>query len=67
MSQEIYEITKTDKISYSVICEKFPDAHIYFETYDEAKHWAEFEQPNHRPFYIVKRTEHFEIVGEVLK
>ena len=54
----------SSKISYSVICEKFPNPHIYFNTYDEAEHWARFNQPNYRPYYIIKRSEHFEIVGE---
>lgn len=61
----IYEITESDKISYAVICDKFPSPHVYFNTYDEAKHWARFNQPNYRPYYIIKRSEHFEIVGEV--
>ena len=60
-----HEITESDKISYSVICDKFPSPHIYFNTYDEAERWAKFDQPNDRPFYIVKRSEHFEIVGEI--
>ena len=54
-----------DKISYAVICDKFPSPHVYFNTYDEAEHWARFNQPNYRPYYITERTEHFEIVGEV--
>ena len=59
------EITESDKISYSVICDKFPSPHIYFNTYGEAEHWAGFNQPNYRPYYIIERSEHFEIVGEV--
>jgi hypothetical protein len=55
----------SSKISYSVICEKFPNPHIYFNTYDEAEHWARFNQPNYRPYYIIEHSEHFEIVGEV--
>ena len=61
----IHEITESDKISYAIICDKFPSPHVYFNTYDEAEHWARFNQPNYRPFYIIKRSEHFEIVGEV--
>lgn len=61
----IHEITESDKISYAVICDKFQSPHIYFNTYKEAERWARFDQPNDRPFYIVKRSEHFEIVGEV--
>ena len=61
-----HEITESDKkISYAVICDKFTSPHIYFNTYDEAKRWARFNQPDYRPYYIVKRSEHFEIVGEV--
>ena len=58
-------ITESDKISYAVICDKFPSPHVYFNTYDEAEHWARFNQPNYRPYYIIERSEHFEIVGEV--
>lgn len=61
----IHEITNSDKISYAVICDKFPSPHIYFNTYKEAERWARFDQPNDRPYYIVERSEHFEIVGEV--
>ena len=63
--RETHEITESDRISYAVICDKFPSPQVYFNTYDEAEQWARFDQPNHRPFYIVKRLEHFEIVGEV--
>ena len=58
-------ITESDRISYAVICDKFPSPHVYFNTYDEAEHWARYNQPNYRPYYIVERSEHFEIVGEV--
>ena len=54
----------TDKVSYAVICEKFPTPQTYFTTYELAKRWIEMEQPDNRPFYIVKRTEHFEICEE---
>ena len=37
-----------------------------FHTYEEAEHWARFNQPNYRPYYIIERSEHFEIVGEVI-
>lgn len=59
------ETSSSDKISYSSICDKFPSPHIYFNTYDEAERWAIFNKPNYRPYYIIKRLEHFEIVGEV--
>ena len=64
-TQTVLEITESDKISYAVICDKFPSPHVYFNTYNEAEHWARFNQPNYRPYYIIKRSEHFEIVGEV--
>ena len=64
-TQTVLEITESDKISYAVICDKFPSPHVYFNTYNEAEHWARFNQPNNRPYYIIKRSEHFEIVGEV--
>ena len=60
-----YGITESDKISYAIICDKFPSPHVYFNTYDEAEHWARFNQPDYRPYYIIKCSEHFEIVGEV--
>ena len=65
INKGIYKITESDRITYSVICDKFPNPHIYFDTYNEAKRWAKLDQPNHRPFYIVKRSERFDIVGEV--
>ena len=61
----IHEITEPDKKSYTVICNKFQIPHVYFNTYEEAEHWAKFNQPNYRPYYIIERSEHFEIVGEV--
>ena len=64
MKDTIHGIIESDKISYAVICDKFPSPHIYFNTYDEAEYWARFNQPNYRPYYIIKRTEHFEIVRE---
>lgn len=49
------------KVSYAVICEKYPDPCMYFDSYDLALKWANINQPDNRPFYIVKRTEHFEV------
>lgn len=62
---DVHEIVESDKISYTVICDKCPSPHVYFDTYDEAVRWARFNQPNYRPYYIVECSEHFEIVGEV--
>lgn len=65
INKGVHEITESDRISYSTICDKFPSPHVYFNTYAEAEHWARFNQPNNRPYYIIERSEHFEIVGEV--
>lgn len=54
-----------DKINYAIICNKFPIPQTRYATYDLAVEWAKFDQPNYRPFYIVKCTEHFEICEEV--
>lgn len=66
INKGVHEITESDRISYSTICDKFPSPHVYFNTYAEAEHWARFNQPNNRPYYIIERSEHFEIVGEVI-
>lgn len=57
--------TPEEKISYAVISEKMPTPHLYFHTYKEAVVYAKKEQPAYRPYYIVERTEHFEICGVV--
>ena len=57
--------TPEERISYSVICDKQPDPRIYHSTYEEAVKWAKLNQPDYRPYYIVKRVEHFEICGVV--
>ena len=54
-----------DIVSYGVICEKFPDTQVCFNTYDLALKWAKMEQPANRPYYIVKCVEKFEILDEV--
>lgn len=59
------DITPETKISYAVICERLKEPSMYCNTYDEAVEWAKFDQPAYRPFYIVKRTETFEICGKV--
>lgn len=56
-----------DKVDYAVICEKFPNPCIYFDSYDLAVRWLKLEQLNNKPHYIVKRTEHFEICREERK
>lgn len=56
--------TPKDKVSYGIICDKFPEPHAYFSTYDLALRWLKLEQPNNRPHYIVKRTEHYEICDD---
>ena len=57
--------TPEERITYAVICEKFPVSGMYFNTYGEADDYAKFEQPAYRPYYIIERTEHFEICGVV--
>lgn len=54
-----------DEISYAIICNKFPVPQERYTTYDLALKWAKLNQPEYRPFYIVKCTEHFEICGMV--
>ena len=56
-----------DKTTYAVICKKFPNPNVYFESYELAKRWVKLEQPNNRPFYIVKRTEHFELCNNCVE
>ena len=57
--------TPKERITYAAICEQMPTPHVYFGTYEEAEDYAETEQPAYRPYYIVKRIEHFEICGIV--
>ena len=54
-----------DIVNYGVICEKFPDPQVRFDTYDLALKWAKMEQPANKPHYIVKCVEKFEILDEV--
>lgn len=54
-----------DIVSYGVICEKFPDPQVRFDTYDLALKWAKMEQPANRPYYIIKCVEKFGILDEV--
>jgi len=57
--------TPEEKISYTTICEQMPISNVYFGTYKEAVNFAKSDQPAYRPYYIVKRVEHFEICGIV--
>jgi predicted ATP-grasp superfamily ATP-dependent carboligase len=52
-----------NRITYSVICERMPNPHIYFDTYEETVHWAEINQPEYRPWYIIERLEQFRVCG----
>ena len=54
-----------EKIYYGVICERFPEPSVYFETFESAIRWAKSEQPAYRPYYIVECVEHYEICGSV--
>lgn len=53
------------KLSYCVVSKRMPEPCIFFKTYDDALHWAKNDQPAYRPFYILERTEYFEICGVV--
>jgi len=53
--------TPEERITYTAICEQMPTPNFYSETYEEAVAYAKSEQPAYRPYYIVKRVEHFEI------
>ena len=53
--------TPRDKVSYAIICEKFPEPKTYFSSYELAVRWLKLEQPNNGPYYIVRVIEHFEI------
>ena len=37
----------------------------WFFSFEEAKKRAEFDQPYNKSYLIIKRTEHYEVVGEV--
>lgn len=52
-----------NRITYSVMCERMPNPHVYFDTYEEAVHWAEITQPEYRPWYIIERLEQFRVCG----
>ena len=49
------------RVRYSVVCEHFPTPTTYFDTPDMAIHWAKFDQPNDKPHYVIKCTEHYEL------
>lgn len=38
---------------------------LWHYTYSEARSEAKEESPTERPYYIIEKTEHYEIVGEV--
>lgn len=65
MSEPKFSCLQTEKISYGVICEQMPDPIVFFDNYEKAVEWAENNQPVYRPWYIVERTEHFEVCGVV--
>lgn len=52
-------------ITYGYICEGKPNPTIFFPTFKQAVSSAQNDQPTNRPYYIVERTEHFEICGEI--
>ena len=62
--KKLCEVPK-EKITYGAICEQQPEPSVFFKTFSEAVNWAENDQPAHRPYFIVERTEHFEVCGVV--
>lgn len=52
-------------VSYGIVCEKFPVPRSRFDSYDAAVRFTKFNQPDNRPFYIVKCVERFEILEKV--
>jgi hypothetical protein len=56
-----------DRVLYSIICDTFPVPATYYGSYEAALRMAKIEQPMHRPHYIVKCTESYEICSVIDK
>ena len=54
-----------DEITYGIMNKNGHISCLWSKSYAEALDYAKKEQPMNRPYYILKRTEHYEIVGEV--
>ena len=66
--QEKYVITNPkEEIYYGYMDKNGNICSMWFKTYDEALKSAESDQPAYLPFYILEKTEHYEIVGKVIK
>lgn len=53
-----------EKITYGVISEKHQSTDLYANTYEDALDMAiemKHDNPENKPYFIVERTEHFEI------
>lgn len=48
---------------FSDIEKKAKDINVWFRTFKAAKEAAEQGNPDYKPYLIIKKTEHFEIVG----
>ena len=54
-----------ETIEYGWISEQKPKCTVWTKTFGEAVEMAKADQPAYRPWYIVEKTEHFEICGVV--
>ena len=57
--------TPEEEITYGIMNKKGHVSCLWSKSYAEALDYAKTEQPMNRPYYILERTEHYEIVGEV--
>ena len=58
---------KTDEVMYGIASEKSYSTSYYYD-YRVAEKYAELEQiqhPENGPYYVLKRTEHYEIVAKI--
>lgn len=54
-----------EEITYGIMNKNGHISCLWSKSYAEALDYAKTEQPMNRPYYILERTEHYEIVGEV--
>ena len=65
ITESVNQSISSEKVRYSVICDRFPSPQTYFDTFETAKNFAEFDQPKDRPHYVIKCIEHYELCGVV--
>ena len=61
--------TPDERITYGVISMKHQSTDMYANTYDDAlkmAHEMKHDKPEDKPYFIVERTEHFEICTEIV-